>query len=130
MTIFLGVVLLFALLSAILAAVQALAISKLAPAGQWRGWLFGWWRFAEVEQRAGLAGEAQAAIYKRAVITTLVFVIIGLILSGWVVNQRPNGAAEATPKKLNGWRTDFAALNHDPIFRPQATMPGAISLES
>lgn len=130
MTVILGVVLLFAVLSAVLAAVQALAISKLAPAGQWRGWLVSWWRFAEVEQRAGLAGEAQAGIYKRAVITALVFVVLGLILSGWAVNERPNGAATAAPKKLSGWRIDTAALNHDPIYRPQVPMPGAISLES
>jgi hypothetical protein len=130
MNIVLGVIVLFAILAAVMAAVQALAISKLAPAGQWRGWLAGWWRFAEVEQRAGLAGEAQAAIYKRAVIIALVFVVLGLILSGWVVNQRPSGAAEAAPNKLNGWRIDTAALNHDYIFRPMATMPGANSLES
>ena len=102
MTILLGVVLLFAALSAVLAAMQATAISRLAPAGQWRGWLFGWWRFAEIEQRAGLAGESQAAIYKRAVIATLVFVVLGLILSGWAVNERPSGAAEAEPGSGTG----------------------------
>ena len=130
MTILLGVVLLFAALSAAVAAVQATAIARLAPEGQWRGWLFGWWRFAEVEQRAGLAGEAQAAIYKRAVIATVAFVILGLVLSGWVVNQRPDGAAEAAPKKLNGWRIDTAALNPNSSIRPLASMPGAIPVES
>lgn len=82
MTILLGVVLLFAILSAVLAAVQAAAISRLAPAGQWRGWLFGWWRFGEIEKRAGLAGEAQAAIYKRAVIAFIAFLLLGLVLGG------------------------------------------------
>ncbi|SMQ64798.1 hypothetical protein SAMN06295905_1063 [Devosia lucknowensis] len=82
MNVLLGVVLLFAVLSAVLAAVQAVAISRMAQAGEWRGWLFGWWRFADVEQRAGLAGEAQAAIYKRAVIAFVVFVLLGLLLSG------------------------------------------------
>jgi hypothetical protein len=130
MTILLGVVLLFAVLSAVLAAVHASAISKLAPEGQWRGWLFGWWRFAEVEKRAGLAGEAQAAIYKRAVIATVAFVILGLILSGWTVNQRPDGAADAAPKKLNGWRIDTAAMNPNSSIRPLASMPGAIPVES
>ena len=130
MTILLGVVLLFAAFSAVVAAVQATAISRLAPAGQWRGWLFGWWRFAEIEQRAGLAGEAQAAIYKRAVIAAIAFVILGLVLSGWVVNQRPSGAAEITPKKSNGWRIDTAGLVPNSILRPVASMPGAILVES
>jgi hypothetical protein len=130
MSILLGVVLLFAALSVALAAGQAVAISRLAPAGQWRGWLFGWWRFGEISQRAGLAGEVQAAIYKRAVIAALAFVILGLVLSGWVVNQRPDGAAQITPKKLNGWRIDTAALSPHSILRPVASMPGAILVES
>ena len=130
MTILLGVILLFAALSAVLAGVQAMAISRLAPEGRWRGWLFGWWRFAEVEQRAGLAGEAQAAIYKRAVIATVAFVILGLILSGWTVNQRPSGAAEAVPKKFNGWRIDYAAYSPNFLLRPVAPMPGAFPVES
>ena len=130
MTILLGVVLLFAVLSAALAALQAAAISRLAPADQWRGWLFGWWRFAEVEQRAGLAGEAQAAIYKRAVIAAVAFVILGLVLSGWTVNQRPAGATATAPKTSNGWRIDTAALNPNSSIRPLASMPGAILVES
>lgn len=130
MTILLGVVLLFAVLSAGLAAAQAMAISRLAPGAPWRGWLFGWWRFAEVEGRAGSAGASTFAVYKRAVIATLAFVILGLVLSGWVVNQRPAGAAQIEQKKLNGWRIDTAALNQNPSIRPLATMPGAILLES
>ena len=130
MTTLLGVVLLFAFLSAAVAALQAAAIGRLAPDGQWRGWLFGWWRFAEVEQRAGLAGEAQAAIYKRAVIATVAFVILGLVLSGWVVNQRPDGAAQIERKTFNGWRIDTAAFNPNSSIRPMVTMPGAILVES
>ncbi|MEQ8594253.1 MAG: hypothetical protein RIC04_11295 [Parvibaculum sp.] len=130
MTILLGVILLFAVLSAVMAAVQALAISKLAPADAWRGWLFGWWRFAEVERRAGLAGEAQAGIYKRAVIATIAFVLLGLLLSGWMVNQRPAGAADIASKKLNGWRIDAATANPHSSIRPLASMPGAILVES
>ncbi len=130
MTILLGVVLLFAVLSVALAAVQASAISRLAPAAPWRGWLFGWWRFAEIEQRAGLAGEAQAAIYKRAVIVAVAFVILGLILSGWTVNQRPQGTAQVVPTISNGWRVDTAALNLYSSIRPMAPMPGAILVES
>jgi len=130
MTILLGVVLLFAVLSASLAAVQASAISRLAPGAQWRGWLLGWWRFAEVEQLAGLAGEAQVAIYKRAVIATVTFVILGLVLSGWVGNQRPGGAAQIETKTFNGWRVDTATLNLNSSIRPMVTMPGAIHVES
>ena len=89
MSILLGVIMLFALLSALLAAGQAVSISRLAAAGgpSWRDWLFGWWRFERIAAWAGLSGEVQAAIYKRAVIACLIFVILGLILSGWVVNQ-------------------------------------------
>lgn len=130
MTILLGVILLFAALSAVLAAVQAVAISKLAPAQAWRGWLFGWWRFAEIERRAGLAGEAQAGIYKRAVMAALAFGLLGLILSGWMVNQRPAGAADVSLRKLNGWRIDAAALSPNSSIRPLASMPGAILVES
>ncbi|WP_297104718.1 hypothetical protein [uncultured Devosia sp.] len=130
MTILLGVILLFAALSAVLAAVQAVAISKLAPAQAWRGWLFGWWRFAEIERRAGLAGEAQAGIYKRAVMAALAFGLLGLILSGWMVNQRPAGAADVSSRKLNGWRIDAAALSPNSSIRPLASMPGAILVES
>ncbi|MCP8882226.1 hypothetical protein NIM87_01790 [Devosia sp. XJ19-1] len=130
MSILLGVVLLFAALSVALAAGQAMAISRLAPQVEWRGWLFGWWRFGEISQRAGLSGEVQAAVYKRAVIAAVAFVILGLVLSGWVVNQRPNGAAETTSKKLTGWRIDAAVLNLNSSIRPVASMPGAILVES
>jgi len=83
MVFFLGVILAFAVLSAIVAAAQAVAISRLAPAGEWRGWLLGWWRFAEITQRAGLSGEANAAVYKRAVIAFIAFLLLGLVLSGF-----------------------------------------------
>jgi hypothetical protein len=130
MTIVLGVILLFAVLSAAMAAAQAAAISKLAPTEAWRGWLFGWWRFAEIERRAGLAGEAQAGIYKRAVIAAIAFAVLGLILSGWMVNQRVGGTADMALKKLNGWRIDAAALTPHSSIRPLASMPGAILVES
>ncbi len=44
---------------------------------------------------AGLSGEVQAAIYKRAVIACLAFVILGLILSGWAVDQRRRVSASS-----------------------------------
>ena len=133
MSILLGVIMLFALLSGLLAAGQAVAISRIAPASGfgWREWLFGWWRFERIAAHAGLTGEVQAAIYKRAVIACLVFIILGLILSGWVVNQRPvveNGNAAAAP--LNDWRVLPARLAENFEIRRVATMPGATVLES
>lgn len=114
MSILLGVVLLFAVLSGAVAAVQAVAINRV-PAGQWRGWLLGWWRFGEIEQRAGSAEASRVNIYKRAVIACLIFVVFGLILSGWATSQRSDGGLAAATN-----------LN----LRSVATMPGATSLES
>ena len=131
MSILLGVIMLFALLSAILAAGQAIAISRLAAASgpSWREWLFGWWRFERVAGWAGLSGEVQAAIYKRAVIACLVFVILGLILSGWVVNQRQ--ATVATSALINDWRVLPAAQFAEQFeLRRVAPMPGTTILES
>lgn len=131
MSILLGVIMLFALLSALLAAGQAIAISRLAAASgpSWREWLFGWWRFERVAGWAGLSGEVQAAIYKRAVIACLVFVILGLILSGWVVNQRQ--APVATSALINDWRVLPAAQFAEQFeLRRVAPMPGTTILES
>ncbi|PXA98936.1 hypothetical protein DMC47_06200 [Nostoc sp. 3335mG] len=133
MGILLGVILLFALLSGILAGTQAVAINRIAPVtgADWREWLFGWWRFEKIAARAGLTGEVQAAIYKRAVIACLVFVIVGLILSGWAVNQR--GAAsslDAAEVPLNDWRVLPARLAEHFELRRVALMPGNTILES
>lgn len=87
MGILLGVILLFTVLSGLIAAGQAVSISRLATATglSWRDWLFGWWRFERISGWAGLGGEVQAAIYKRAVIAFIVFLLLGLILSGMAV---------------------------------------------
>ena len=130
MSILLGVVLIFALLSATVAAMQAMAISKLAPSNSWRGWILGWWRFGEISQRAGLAGEEQAAIYKRAVIAAVTFVVLGLILSSWTVNQRSGATAHLAPTQPIGQRLQSVALNDNDFLRSVATMPGAIPVES
>jgi len=133
MSILLGVILLFALLSGALAAGQAIAISRLATVSGpgFREWLFGWWRFERVAGWAGLGGEVQAAVYKRAVIACLFFVILGLILSGWAVNQR--GAApqvDAGIAPINDWRVLPARLADNSQIRRVALMPGATVLES
>ncbi|KKB78104.1 hypothetical protein VW35_13465 [Devosia soli] len=131
MGILLGVILLFALLSGALAAGQAMAISRLASASgpSWRDWLFGWWRFERISGWAGLTGEVQAAIYRRAVIACLVFIIFGLILSGWVVNQRGE-TAEVGAVSLNDWRVLPAHLAEHSDIRRAADVPGALILES
>lgn len=129
MSILLGVVLVFAALCAAVAAAQAVAINRAAPAGEWRGWLLGWWRFEEINRRAGTSAAAQAGIYKRAVIACVVFVLFGLLLSGWAVNQR-NDAVASAPYFPNGVRIDTAGLSEISPVRPLAPMPGAISLES
>jgi len=130
MSILLGVVLLFAVLCAAIAAAQAVAISRVAPRTEWRGWLLGWWRFGEISQRAGLSASAQAGIYKRSVIACVVFVIFGLVLSGWAINQRNETTAALDQQIPFGLRTDAARLTDNPHLRPVAPMPGALSLES
>lgn len=131
MTFLLGVIVLFAALSAVIAAGQAVAINRVAPAGGfgWRKWLFGWWRFPAIDAMAGEAGAANAGIYKRAIIAGIVFLVLGLILSGWSVSQRSGGTAFLLPHLTNAVRFDTAQLQHS-ILRPVAPMPGAILVES
>lgn len=133
MNILLGVITLFALLSGILAVMQAFAISRMAPASDrsWPGWLFGWWRFERVSARAGLSGEVQAGMYKRAVIACIAFVVLGLILSGWAVSERKSEmtAADLTPAK--GARIPAASrIAEMSMLRLEAFTPGATMLES
>ena len=134
MSILLGVIALFAILSLVVAAIQAIAIVRLAPASERLGsyMLLGWWKFGQLEQKAGPAAAEHLAIYKRAAIAFIVFIVLGVALSGWVVNQTPaNASASAEPWLINDPRIIPAqfALNTD--LRRVATMPGApIILES
>lgn len=84
MSILLGVIALFAILSLIVAAVQAVAIVRLAPAGERLGsyMLLGWWKFGQLERKAGPAAAPHLNIYKRATIAFLVFIVLGVVLSG------------------------------------------------
>nr|WP_295886791.1 hypothetical protein [uncultured Devosia sp.] len=128
MSILLGVIALFAILSLVVAAMQAVAIVRLAPAGERLGsyMLLGWWKFGQLEQKAGPAAAEHMAIYKRATIVFIVFIVLGVALSGWAVNQRPAPAsASAEPRLINDPRVIPAqfALNTD--LRRVATMPGA-----
>ena len=128
MSILLGVIALFAILSLVVAAIQAVAILRLAPAGERLGsyMLLGWWKFGQLEQKAGPAAAEHIAIYKRAAIAFIVFIVLGVALSGWAINQRPAPAsASAEPRLINDPRVIPAqfALNTD--LRRVAPMPGA-----
>ena len=130
MSVLLAVILLFAALALALAVSQALAIVRAAPAGaNLAGFMpLGWWKFRQLESRAGPAAAAPLNIYKRAVIAFLVFLVLGLMLSGWTVSQAPATDSAALPGPINDPRVIPAdyALNTDP--RRVATMPGAKEL--
>lgn len=132
MAFLLAAVSLFALLSGGIAAGQAVALTRQAATGgpTWRDWAFGWWRFDAIAARAGLAGEEQVAIYKRSVIACVVFVVLGLILSGWVTNQQTPVSAAVSAAPINDWRVLPARLAEHFELRRVAPMPGVTMLES
>jgi hypothetical protein len=101
MTVLLGVIVVFALLALLLAVQQAVAITRMAPAGARLGSFFplGWWKFGQIEARAGLAATARLGIYKRAVIAFIVFLVLGLVLSGWMAGR--SGTASADQASLS-----------------------------
>ncbi len=126
MSVLLGVVLLFAVLSLIAAAVQAKAMVRLAPAGERLASFMplGWWKFRQLESKAGPAASAHVSIYKRAVIAFLVFLVLGLVLSGWSAGQRPAPATallDVSSASQFAFNTEISRV---------ATMPGAPILES
>jgi hypothetical protein len=132
MSVLLGVTVLFAVLTLVVAGMQVAALLRLAPASARLGSFLplGWWKFAQIEQMAGPAAAAPVNIYKRAVVAFIVFLVMGLILSGWAVNQAP-ASQSAAARPINDPRVIPAhfALNFD--LRRVATMPGApILLES
>lgn len=122
MSVLLGVIMLFAILSAVVAVVQAIAITRLAPASEQIASFFplGWWKFSKLDAKAGPQAAVPLAIYKRAVIAFLIFLVLGLALSGWSAN-RP-APAESTTALLQS--------NPEISARRVAAMPGAPSLES
>ena len=133
MTILLGVTALFAILSLIVAAFQAVAIVRLAPASERLGsyMLLGWWKFGQLEQKAGPAAASHVNIYKRAAIAFLIFIVLGVALSGWAVNQTPAPAsASAESRLINDPRVIPAEFAFNTDTRRVATMPGALMLES
>ena len=71
----------------------------------------------------GLDGQNQQIVW----LVTDVFLLLGLILSGWAINQAPASAQTAL---INDWRVIPAQFAHIPDLRRVADMPGAIILES
>lgn len=133
MTILLGVIALFAILAFALAVMQAIAIVRLAPAGERLASYFalGWWKFGEIEARAGAGAAQHVAIYKRAAIAFIVFIIMGLILSGWAINaDQPAASASVEPRLITDPRVIPAQYAFNIDLRRVATMPGAPILES
>jgi hypothetical protein len=126
MSVLLAVILLFAVLSLVVAAMQAAAMVRLAPASERLGSFMplGWWKFRQLEGKAGPAAAEPLNIYKRAVIAFLVFLLLGVVLSGWSLNQRP---APGTASISRAFANDFAFVSP---FRRVALMPGAPVLES
>lgn len=132
MSILFGVIGVFAMLSGVVAVIQAIQIVSLAPKGEKLGSYFalGWWKFGRIEAKAGPAAVPHVRIYQRAVIAFLAFVILGLLLSGWMINRSTPASAAAEPQLLNDPRvipTDYA-FNIE--FSRVAMMPGAPVLES
>ena len=128
MSILLGVIVLFAILCGIVAVVQAVAVVRAAPASEnLAGFMpLGWWKFSQLEAKAGPAAGQQLNIYKRAVIGFVTFVLLGLILSGWTINQTPAPAsASAEPRLINDPRVIPAQFAFNTDTRRVATMPGA-----
>jgi hypothetical protein len=126
MSALLAVILLFALLSLVAAGMQLAAIVKLAPAHEQIGAFMplGWWKFSQLERKAGPAAAQHLSIYKRAVIAFIVFLVLGVVLSGWTVNQEPS----ASTALLRAPQTQSFATLTD--FRRVAAMPGAPQMES
>jgi hypothetical protein len=133
MTFLLAAISLFAVLSGLLAAGQARAMMRVATMKglTWRDWLFGWWRFDAIAARAGLAGEEHAGAYKRSVIAFVVFLVLGLLLSGWVASQQTaSPTTTATTIPINDWRVLPARYAEHFALRRVAPMPGVTMLES
>ena len=129
MTILLGVIMLFALVTLLLAVQQGRAIVLAAPKSAELGpfMVLGWWKFRQLKIKAGPAAAPQLMIYQRAVIAFLVFVILGVILSGWTAS-RPQAATVSLLETV-AVPTQFTFIVEMPA-RRVAEMPGAQLLES
>ncbi|UJW86139.1 hypothetical protein [Devosia sp. SL43] len=128
MLILAGVIGLFASLSWIVAVIQAIRIVQLTPKGEKMGSYFalGWWKFDQIAAKAGPASVPVLETYKRAVIAFLVFVILGVLLSGWMASQTPPATATTTGL-INDPRIIPAEFAFNSEFR-RVAMPGASNI--
>ena len=129
MSILLGVIVVFALLTLAVAIRQAATIVWLAPAHEnLAGFMpLGWWKFRQLEQKAGPAAAQPLSIYKRAVVAFVIFLLLGLGLSGWAMKRAP-ASPDAAVLIVPDATSSELAFNID--LRRVATLPGALILES
>ena len=132
MTILFGVTGAFAVTAWIVAVIQAIQIVRLAPKGEKLASYFalGWWKFRQIEAKAGPASVPHLVIYQRAVVAFIVFVVLGLVLSGWAISQTPAPAASAQTAPITDWRVIPAQYADIVDIRRVATMPGVFFVES
>ena len=131
MSMLLGVIAVFALLSLIVAAMEAVKIVRVAPTSEALGsfMVLGWWKFDKLLAKAGPAAAEHVAIYKRAAIAFLILIVVGALLSGWAVNQGPAQLASVAPALIFNpaiMPTQFA-FNTD---LRRVAMPGDTLVES
>ena len=133
MSVLLGVITLFTVLALVVAVMQAVAIVRVAPTSEKLGSFMplGWWKFRQIEAKAGPAAAEPLNIYKRAVIAFVVFLVLGLILSGWAVNRTPPAASAAVdPSPVNEPGVIPVEFAFNAELSRVAMMPGAPVLES
>jgi hypothetical protein len=131
MSMLLGVIAVFALLSLIVAAMQAVSMVRLAPASEQLGsfMVLGWWKFAKLQAKAGPAAAGHVEIYRRAATAFLVLIVLGVMLSGWAVSREPAAQTSSASQIISDpgvMPTDFA-FNTD---LRRVAMPGVTLLES
>ena len=130
MSVLLGVIVLFAIVTLFVAVQQAMAMVRVAPKNaQLASFLpLGWWKFAALEAKAGPDAASYLTIYKRAVIAFLVFLVLGLILSGFSVNRSAD--ITTAQSSISDLRVSAQLAFTQFPARRVAAMPGAPSLES
>jgi hypothetical protein len=131
MSVLLGVIAVFAILSLVVAVWQAMMVVRQAPVSERLGsfMVLGWWKFAAVQAKAGPAAAGNVEIYKRAAIAFLVFIVLGVMLSGWAVNQGSGAQAAASPRLINDPRIIPAEFAFNTDLR-RVAMPGVPLSES
>jgi len=131
MSVLLGVIADFAILSLLVGVWQAVMMVQQAPVGERLGsfMLLGWWKFAAVQAKAGPAAASNVEIYKRAAIAFLVFIVLGVMLSGWAVNQGSGAQASITSRLINDPRIIPAEFAFNTDLR-RVAMPGVPLSES